>query len=86
MWSRPIRATARDDTGIDISASIRAINALKAELPAANVEGAQQRLSSPDAGFSPSSATTPATTPRRRHAVLVLYNPTGRRSRSRPGR
>ncbi len=64
------------DTGIDISASIRAINALKAELPAANVEGAQQRLSSPDAGFIALVATTPATTPPQ-HAVLVLYNPTG---------
>ncbi len=39
------------DTGIDISDDIRAINALKAELPAANVEGAQVRLSAQDAGF-----------------------------------
>ncbi len=64
------------DTGVDISDSVRAINALRAELPAANVEGAQARLSSRDAGFvalvrydtgHPASA---------QHAVIVLYNPT----------
>ncbi|GLS43658.1 maltotransferase domain-containing protein [Methylobacterium brachythecii] len=66
------------DTGIDISASIKAINALKAELLSANVEGFQARISSPDAPYvalfrsdtgHPASAT---------HGTLVLYNPSNR--------
>ncbi|UMY19181.1 DUF3416 domain-containing protein [Methylobacterium organophilum] len=64
------------DTGIDISAEIAALNALRAEIPAANVEGVQMRLSAPDAPFvalfrantgHPSSATS---------GLLLLYNPT----------
>ncbi|WP_336486118.1 maltotransferase domain-containing protein [Methylobacterium nigriterrae] len=63
------------DSGLDISGFIAAINALRAALPAANVEGAQVRISAPDAAFvallrydtgHPASA---------RHAVLVLFNP-----------
>ncbi|HEV7440495.1 MAG TPA: maltotransferase domain-containing protein [Methylobacterium sp.] len=71
-------ADRETESGLDISHSIAAINALKAALPAANVEGAQLRLSAPDADSvalirydtgHPSSA---------RHAVLVLYNPSAR--------
>ncbi|WP_430910238.1 maltotransferase domain-containing protein [Methylobacterium sp. sgz302541] len=66
------------DSGIDISGFVAAINALRAELPAANVEGAQMRLSAPDAEAvalirydtgHPSSA---------RSAVLVLFNPSAK--------
>ena len=39
----------REDTGIDVSEAIAAINRLKASVPAANVEGAALRLSAPDA-------------------------------------
>jgi len=65
------------DTGIDISDYVRAINALKAELPAANVEGAQARLSSPDAGFVALARYDTGHHASARHAVIVLYNPTG---------
>jgi starch synthase (maltosyl-transferring) len=41
----------REDTGIDISDFIAAINRTRAELPALNVEGAQWRLSAPDASY-----------------------------------
>ncbi len=64
------------DTGIDISDAIRAINALKAELPAANVEGAQMRLSAPDAGFVALVRYDTGHHASAGHAVLVLYNPT----------
>ncbi len=69
-------AARETDTGIDISGFIAAINALRAELPAANVEGAQWRLSAPDAPYAalirvdtghPGSATS---------AVMLLANPT----------
>jgi starch synthase (maltosyl-transferring) len=39
----------REETGVDISDFVAAVNATRAELPAANVEGAQWRLSAPDA-------------------------------------
>lgn len=38
-------------TGIDISEFVAAINRVRAELPAVNVEGAQWRLSAPDAPY-----------------------------------
>ena len=41
----------REETGIDISDFVAAVNAARAELPAANVEGAQWRLSAPDAPY-----------------------------------
>jgi starch synthase (maltosyl-transferring) len=41
----------RERTGIDISDFIAAINRLRIELPALNVEGAQWRLSAPDAPY-----------------------------------
>ena len=64
------------ETGIDISSYISAINALRSELRAANVEGAQARISAPDADFvalvrydsgHPASA---------QNAVIVIFNPT----------
>jgi starch synthase (maltosyl-transferring) len=65
----------REETGIDISDFIGAVNRLRAELPTANVEGAQWRLSAPDAPYlallrfdsgHPGSA---------RSGTLVLANP-----------
>jgi starch synthase (maltosyl-transferring) len=41
----------REDTGVDISEYVAVVNALRAELPAANAEGAQWRLSAPDAPY-----------------------------------
>ena len=64
------------ETGVDISSYISAINALRSELRAANVEGAQARISAPDADFvalvrydsgHPASA---------QNAVIVIFNPT----------
>ncbi|MGU3359823.1 maltotransferase domain-containing protein [Methylobacterium sp. M6A4_1b] len=63
-------------TGIDISASIAAINALRAELPAANVEGAQARISSPDAPYTALLRFDTGHGASARSATLVLYNPT----------
>src|SRR4051812_3366619 len=76
----------RDErTGIDISEFIAAINRLRVELPAANVEGAQWRLSAPDApylallrfdGGHPAGA---------RNATLVLANVSGQPTTIDPG-
>ncbi|MFC5067547.1 maltotransferase domain-containing protein [Flaviflagellibacter deserti] len=64
----------REDTGVDISEFIAAVNRLRADLPPANVEGAQRRLSAPDSpvlallridGGHPVSAS---------YATLVLTN------------
>lgn len=63
------------DTGIDISGFVAAINRLKAELPAANVEGAQARLSAPDAPFVALFRTDTGHTASAGHGILVLYNP-----------
>lgn len=65
------------DTGVDISDYVRAINALRAELPAANVEGAQARLSSRDAGVVALARYDTGHHASAQHAVIVLYNPTG---------
>ena len=64
-----------NDTGIDISEFVAAINALKAELPAANVEGFQARLSSPDAPYVALLRTDTGHPALAKHATLVLYNP-----------
>ncbi|HMO28989.1 maltotransferase domain-containing protein [Enterovirga sp.] len=65
----------REETGIDISNRIGALNRLKAAIPAANVEGAAHVLSAPDApclallrleGGHPVAA---------RSALLILANP-----------
>ena len=63
-------------TGIDISGYVAAINALRAELSAANVEGAQARLSAPDAEFVALIRFDTGHAASARHAVLVLHNPT----------
>ena len=73
-----VETTPRDrenDTGIDISASIRAINALRAELPAANVEGAQLRISAPDSDLVALARFDTGHPASARHALIVLYNP-----------
>ncbi|MGQ4274715.1 maltotransferase domain-containing protein [Terrihabitans sp. B22-R8] len=41
----------REETGVDISDYVASINRLRAELPPCNVEGAQQRLTSPDSAI-----------------------------------
>ncbi len=64
----------REDTGVDISDFVTAINRLRADLPPCNVEGAQWRASAPDSPVlallridngHPASAT---------YATLVLTN------------
>ena len=65
----------REETGIDISAEIAALNRLKAELPAANVEGATTRLSPPEAGYLALLRLDAGHAAAARHAVLVLANP-----------
>jgi starch synthase (maltosyl-transferring) len=67
----------REETGIDISEFVAAVNRARAELPAANVEGAQWRLSSPEAphlALLRFDAGHPASA---RSAVLTLANLTG---------
>ncbi|MDR7037094.1 starch synthase (maltosyl-transferring) [Methylobacterium sp. BE186] len=66
------------ESGLDISAGIAAINALRAELPAANVEGAQARISAPDAGFLALARFDTGHPASARHAILVLFNPGSR--------
>ena len=63
------------NTGIDISSAITAINRLRAELPAANVEGAQARISAPDADFVALLRFDTGHGASARNAVLVLHNP-----------
>ncbi|KQP07197.1 alpha-amylase [Methylobacterium sp. Leaf99] len=67
--------TRESDTGIDISAYVTAINKLRAELPAANVEGAQARISAPDAAFVALLRFDTGHGASARSAVLVLHNP-----------
>ncbi|HEX8417184.1 MAG TPA: maltotransferase domain-containing protein, partial [Methylobacterium sp.] len=66
------------DSGLDISAYVAAINALRAELPAANVEGAQARISAPDADYVALLRVDTGHGASARHAVLVLHNPTAK--------
>lgn len=68
--------TRETDTGIDISGYVAAINALRAELPAANVEGAQARISSPDAPYAALLRFDTGHGASARSATLMLYNPT----------
>ncbi|KQP51851.1 maltotransferase domain-containing protein [Methylobacterium sp. Leaf108] len=72
-------------TGVDISASIAAINALRAELSAANVEGAQARISAPDAAVVALIRFDTGHAASARHAVLVLHNPTDAPAVLEPG-
>ena len=63
------------ETGIDISDRIAAINRLKAELPAANVEGAAQRLSAGDAPYLALLRFDAGHALAARSGILVLANP-----------
>ena len=62
-------------TGIDISGSIAAINALRARLAPANVEGAAQRLSSVDAPYLAWLRLDAGHSAAARSGVIVLANP-----------
>ncbi|WP_279358495.1 maltotransferase domain-containing protein [Methylobacterium indicum] len=63
-------------TGIDISGFVAAVNRLRADLPAANVEGAQWRLSAPDAPYVALIRIDTGHTGSAENAAIVLYNPT----------
>ena len=65
----------REDTGIDISTRIAGINRLKAAIPAANVEGAGQLLSAPDADHLALLRLDAGHPLAARSALLVLANP-----------
>jgi starch synthase (maltosyl-transferring) len=64
----------REETGIDISDFVAAVNAARAELPAANVEGAQWRLSAPDAPYLALLRFDAGHPAAARNAVLTLAN------------
>jgi starch synthase (maltosyl-transferring) len=64
----------REETGIDISDFVAAVNAARAELPAANVEGAQWRLSAPDASYLALLRFDAGHPAAARNAVLTLAN------------
>jgi starch synthase (maltosyl-transferring) len=63
-----------EETGIDISEFVGAVNALRAELPAANAEGAQWRLSAPDAPYLALLRFDSGHPAAARHATLILAN------------
>ena len=67
--------TRETDSGIDISPFIAAVNRLRADLPAANVEGAQWRLSAPDAPYVALLRLDTGHPGSAEHGVIVLYNP-----------
>ncbi|WP_407521032.1 maltotransferase domain-containing protein [Methylobacterium oryzisoli] len=67
--------TRETDSGIDISPFIAAVNRLRADLPAANVEGAQWRLSAPDAPYVALLRLDTGHPGSAEHAVIVLFNP-----------
>ncbi|HKH32741.1 MAG TPA: maltotransferase domain-containing protein [Beijerinckiaceae bacterium] len=67
----------REHTGVDIPDFIGAINALRAELPAANSEGAQWRLSAPDAPYLALLRFDSGHPAAARNATLVLANLSG---------
>jgi starch synthase (maltosyl-transferring) len=62
-------------TGIDISDYVAAVNRLRAELPALNVEGAQWRVSALDAPYLALLRFDNGHPGAARHATLVLTNP-----------
>jgi starch synthase (maltosyl-transferring) len=78
-------ASREGESGLDITSYIAAINALRAELPAANVEGAQARISAPDAAYLALLRFDTGHAASARHAVLVLHNPTGAQVSVDPG-
>ena len=63
-----------DETGIDISDFVASVNRLRAELPAANVEGAQWRVSAPDAPYLALLRFDAGHPAAARHATLVVAN------------
>jgi starch synthase (maltosyl-transferring) len=65
----------REETGIDISEQIAAINAVKATIPAANVEGAIARLSALDAPYLALMRLEGGHAEGAASALLVLANP-----------
>ncbi len=65
------------DTAVDIGDFIAAINRLRAELPAVNVEGAQWRLSAPEAPYVALLRFDAGHPAAARHATLLLVNPGG---------
>ncbi|HEY8564703.1 MAG TPA: maltotransferase domain-containing protein [Beijerinckiaceae bacterium] len=68
----------REETGVDISAFIGQINRLRTELPALNVEGAQWRVSAPDAPVLALLRFDAGHPEAARHGTLVLANLTDR--------
>ncbi|CAA9344548.1 MAG: GH13_3 / GH13 / GH13_38 / GH13_36 / GH13_ 20 / GH13_16 / GH13_29, partial [uncultured Microvirga sp.] len=64
----------REETGVDISAFVGALNRLRAELPALNVEGAQWRLSAPDSPALALLRMDAGHPGAASHATLVLAN------------
>lgn len=65
----------REDTGIDISGRIGAINELKARIPAANLEGAARLLSAPGAPYLALLRIDAGHPIAAKSALLVLANP-----------
>ena len=68
----------REDTGIDISPFVAAINRLRADLPPCNTEGAQMRLNAPDAPYLALLRLDAAHSLDARYATLVVANPSER--------
>ncbi len=74
-----------DDTAIDISDRIAAINRLKAELACANVEGASRKLSAVDAPYLALLRIDAGHVVAARSAILLLANPGSSAVRIEPG-
>jgi starch synthase (maltosyl-transferring) len=68
------RPEDRESTGVDISDAIAAVNRVRADLPACNVEGAQWRLGAPDASCLALLRFDAGHPVAARHASLVLAN------------
>ncbi|KAA2238205.1 maltotransferase domain-containing protein [Salinarimonas soli] len=64
----------REDTGVDISGYIAAVNRARAAIPALNVEGAQWRVSPPGAAYLALARVDAGHPGSARHAALVLAN------------
>ena len=68
-------AQREHNSDVNISDFVAAINRLRVELPAANVEGAQWRLSAPDAPYVALLRIDSGHPAAARHGLLVLANP-----------
>jgi len=75
----------RENTTIDISDHVAAVNALRAELPAVNVEGAQWAATGPDAPYAALLRTDAGHPQGARAAALVLTNLNGAELTIDPG-